>query len=167
MQSNISVKLIETESSPLHVIFTDDDLDDCFFFQEAINEIPLKINLVILNDGIALMHHLKTINYVPHVLFIDVNMPRKNGFECIKEIRQIEAMKNLVIIVYSTSYDKTVANILKMNGADFYIRKPAEFHQLKKIIHYSLLLIHEKDNNQKKQYLLSTDSMESYPEHSY
>jgi CheY-like chemotaxis protein len=72
----------------LRVLLADDDADDCLFFKEALEELPLSTSLTIVNDGDQLMKWLlKNTSRLPHVLFLDLNMPRKNGFECLTEIR--------------------------------------------------------------------------------
>jgi len=84
----------------------------------------------------------------PTILFLDLNMPRKNGYECLTEIKQSEKLKNLYKIVFSTSYDPGIASQLYQNGADHYIRKPEEFAKLKETIYKILLLFLDKDSTQ-------------------
>lgn len=128
-------------SKPLNILLADDDLDDCIFFKEAIEELQLPAQLSTLHDGEQLMKHLnaavKTQN-LPDVLFLDLNMPRKNGFECLSEIKVNQKLKQLPVIIFSTSFEQDVVNLLYKNGAEYFIRKPSEFSQLKKIIHQTI-----------------------------
>ena len=78
---------------------------------------------------------------LPQVLFLDLNMPRKNGFECLTEIKSSEKLKELPVIIFSTSFEQDVVNLLYKKGGHYYIRKPAEFSQLKKVILEALTLI--------------------------
>ena len=78
---------------------------------------------------------------LPDVLFLDLNMPRKNGFECLSEIKQNSKLKLLPVIVFSTSLEQEVVNQLYQNGAQYFIRKPPEFRQFKKIILHVLTII--------------------------
>ena len=95
-----------------------------------------------VNDGVMLMNHLKyEVDKIPDALFLDLNMPRKTGFECLAEIKQHHKLKQLPVIIFSTSFDNTIANKLHEQGAHFYIRKPAEFSDLKNIISESLKLL--------------------------
>ena len=80
-------------------------------------------------------------NALPHVLFLDLNMPRKNGFECLSEIKQNDKLKKLPVIIFSTSFEQEVVNQLYQNGAHYFIRKPSEFSQFKKIIQHTLTTI--------------------------
>src|SRR5690606_25303319 len=99
-------------------------------------------NLSTANDGVELMRLLKNgLPNLPDMLFLDLNMPRKTGYECLAEIRQHKDLKLLPIIVISTSFEHDVVNLLYKNGADFYIRKPGDFTVLKQLIHKAIRLV--------------------------
>jgi len=119
----------------LNLWLADDDEDDCIFFKEALEELPIDSTLVTVNNGDELMHALITKSApLPDVLFLDLNMPRKTGFECLTEIKLNQNLKSLPVIIYSTSLDMEVVNLLYEKGAHHYIRKPGEFSELKKVI---------------------------------
>lgn len=126
----------------LNILLADDDIDDCIFFKQAVNELLLPSNYTAVHDGEQLMRQLtnKT-NTLPHVLFLDLNMPRKNGFECLSDIKCNEKLKQLPVIMFSTSFEQGVVDQLYLNGAHYFIRKPSEFSQFKKIIHQTIALI--------------------------
>ncbi|MBK5284952.1 MAG: response regulator [Bacteroidia bacterium] len=140
----------------LNILLADDDKDDCLLFKEALEELPLSMHLTIVHDGDQLMKLLtrevvaQYVTPLPDVLFLDLNMPRKNGFECLCEIKQNENLKALPVIMFSTSYprDKTyegeMINTLLKIGAQDYIRKPNDFTQFKQVIHQALSIIAEK-----------------------
>ncbi len=123
-------------------MLADDDRDDCNFFKEALEELPVTANLITVNDGEELMQRLleKTDN-LPDVLFLDLNMPRKSGSECLKEIMQDEKLNKLPVIIFSTSLDTEVVNLLYDKGAQYYIRKPTVFSQMKGMIFNALTLV--------------------------
>ncbi len=126
----------------LNILLADDDTDDCIFFKEALEELPLSTHLTTVHDGEQLMQLLTNeTNELPHVLFLDLNMPRKNGFECLSEIKLNKKLKQLPVIIFSTSFEQEVVNLLYKNGAQYFIRKPSEFSQFKKIIQQTLTLI--------------------------
>ncbi len=135
-------------TTPLHLLLADDDTDDCIFFKEALKELPVSAKLTTVNDGVQLMHFLSKSEVLPDALYLDLNMPRKNGFECLAEIKMDEKLKQLPVIIFSTSFDKEVVNHLHEKGAHFYIRKPAEFHNLKNVIQKSLELIADANKEQ-------------------
>ena len=78
---------------------------------------------------------------LPDVLFLDLNMPRKNGFECLLEIKLNKTLKQLPVIVFSTALEQEGVNQLFKNGAQHFIRKPPEFSKLQKVIQRAITLI--------------------------
>jgi CheY-like chemotaxis protein len=125
----------------IHILLADDDKDDSILFQDILDELPLSTYLTTVFDGDQLMQLLnETKEQLPDVLFLDLNMPRKNGFTCLLEIKRSEKLRSLSVIIISTSYEPEVANLLYKNGARYYIRKPNSFPQLKKLIHQALTL---------------------------
>jgi CheY-like chemotaxis protein len=131
-------------SDPIHVLLADDDADDCLFFKEALEELGYSTSLEIAHNGEQLMNVLaKKVAPVPHVLFLDLNIPRKNGLECLLEIKSSKDLHTLFVVIISTSAEQDIVNLLYKSGAQHYIRKPAEFSQLKKVIHRALSLVAE------------------------
>ena len=125
-----------------NLLLADDDSDDCLFFQEALDELPMECILTTVNDGVELMTYLtQTTSKLPKALFLDLNMPLKSGFECLSEIKLIENLKQLPVIIFSTSFDTKVIDSLYANGASYYIRKPGEFDSLKKVINAAISLV--------------------------
>jgi len=136
----------------LHIILADDDIDDRLFFEKALKEIPIPNRLTIVNDGEQLMNYLiENVDHLPDVLFLDLSMPRKTGFECLTEIKESKILKDLPVIMISTSFprdNKYEQNIIKMLysiGAMDYIRKPGDYQTLKEAIHTSLIKVIEKN----------------------
>jgi len=133
----------------LNILLADDDTDDCIFFKEALDESVLSMHLTTVHDGEQLMQLLiNETNELPHVLFLDLNMPRKNGFECLSEIKLSKKLNKLPVIIFSTSFEQEVVNQLFINGAQYFIRKPSDFSQFKKIIQQSLVLIWQENISQ-------------------
>ena len=126
------------------IFLADDDDDDCLFFKEALDELPVSITLTTVHDGEQLMKLLsKTADQLPPLLFLDLNMPRKNGFQCLTEIKQDERLKRLSVIIFSTSLQQEVADLLYNNGAHYFILKPASFKDLKKVIHRVIMIMEQ------------------------
>ena len=128
-----------------YILLADDDEDDNILFQEILDELDLITQLETANDGERLMQLLNEKELLPDILFLDLNMPRKNGFECLTEIKRAEKLKKLPVIIFSTSYETETINLLHKNGAHYYIRKPNDFTQFKKIICQVLTLTLQKD----------------------
>jgi len=69
-----------------NLLLADDDTDDCFFFREALGELPFMSTLTTVNNGVELMNRLTDQSYhLPDILFLDLNMPLKTGIECLME----------------------------------------------------------------------------------
>lgn len=141
----------------LNIVLADDDKDDCFLFDEAVEELPLAVNLTIVHDGVELMQFLAdaTDNF-PDALFLDLNMPRKNGFECLSEIRKNNKLTRLPIIIFSTSFDPEIADQLYKKGAYYYMRKPSGFSKLSKAIHQALTQIKQSNGQPPKEKFILT-----------
>jgi CheY-like chemotaxis protein len=125
-----------------NLLLADDDTDDCIFFKEVLEDLPYVVTLSTVNNGVALMKVLnEQMSDLPDALFLDLNMPLKSGFECLMEIKLIDKLKSLPIIIFSTSLNPTVVNKLYEQGANYYIRKPGEFPSLRKVIEEAIRLI--------------------------
>jgi CheY-like chemotaxis protein len=123
------------KTQPIPILLADDDEDDCLFFRDAFKEIKINTEVHIVNDGVELLNHLSQPHIVlPHVLFLDLNMPRKNGLECLKEIKSITRFKDIVIAIYSTSASEEDIEETFVKGANVYIKKPSDFQTLKKVL---------------------------------
>jgi CheY-like chemotaxis protein len=126
----------------MNILLADDDTDDCMFFKEALEELFLPTDLTAVHDGEQLMQLLTSeTTKLPHVLFLDLNMPRKNGFECLSEIKLNAKLNGIPVIIFSTSFEHETVNQLHKSGAHYYIRKPSQFSQFKSLIQQSLEFI--------------------------
>lgn len=134
--------------APIKILLADDDKDDRFFFEKALSEISIASDLSIAHDGEQLMQHLsENLKNLPDVLFLDLNMPRKNGFECLTEMKENKKLKHIPVVMFSTSYprdknyERDMINMLYKIGALDFIRKPDDFSVLKKVIQDSLMKV--------------------------
>ncbi len=142
------------------ILLADDDADDCLLFRDALGELLLDTKLSTVPNGEQLMEVLSRMDPLPDLLFLDLNMPRKNGFDCLKEIRGSKRLHFLPVIILSTSVEENMVNVLYANGADYYICKPNEFSQLVSVIRVALTKTSETDHPRasRKEFLLSPES---------
>jgi CheY-like chemotaxis protein len=117
----------------IQIVLADDDEDDRDLFEMAIKELTMPINLALFVDGDKLLAHLDK-NKNPDILFLDLNMPLKSGFECLETIRAWERFKTLPVIILSTSNAKRDIDRCYDLGANFYIVKPFSYQELSSII---------------------------------
>lgn len=123
------------EKEYIHIILADDDEDDRLFFTDAFSELKMSTKVQTYNDGVALMEYLnKDEAILPNVLFLDLNMPRKNGIECLQEIKSNDKFKDIAIAIYSTSSSEEHIEETFVLGANVYIKKPNDFNTLKKVL---------------------------------
>lgn len=118
-----------------YIILADDDEDDRLFFTDAFEEIKISTKVLTFKDGVELMNYLNDDNAIlPEIIFLDLNMPKKNGIECLHEIKANEKFKNMAIAIYSTSSSEEHIEETFVNGANIYIKKPNDFSILKKVL---------------------------------
>jgi CheY-like chemotaxis protein len=118
-----------------YVVLADDDEDDRLFFTEAFEELKIRTRVATYNDGVALMDALNNSDAaLPNILFLDLNMPKKSGLECLIELKKDKKFDNMAIAIYSTSSSEEDIENTFVNGANIYIKKPNDFSQLKKVL---------------------------------
>ena len=131
--------------STYSVYYLDDDEDDTLLFEEAVMAIaaqqPFKIQLHVSEDGSNFLEHIENDKAQSKVIFLDINMPVKSGFDYLSELRSNQSLSSVPVVMYSTSSNED--NILKSQqlGANYYAIKPNSFNDLKKIIQNMMPLI--------------------------
>ncbi|MGC1204119.1 MAG: response regulator [Flavobacteriaceae bacterium] len=119
----------------IHIILADDDEDDILFFTDAFDELKINTKVNTFKDGVELMNYLnKDEAHMPNVLFLDLNMPKKSGLECLTEIKASHKMSEIAIAIYSTSASEEDIEKTFVLGANIYIKKPSDFKKLKKAL---------------------------------
>ena len=147
-----------TQNQPKKIFLAEDDADDRMFFEDVLKEVSADTNLVMADDGVELMNVLgETVPPPPDMIFLDLNMPRKNGFECLKEIRETAKLREIPVIIFSTSDNAQAIDKTYSLGANFYMQKPRSFALLKKAIETILTKNMESGGTQvsKEKYLLA------------
>ena len=115
-----------------NIILAEDDEDDQMFFKEALHEISSEIDLHINDNGEELMSTLtKECSLIPDIIFLDLNMPLKDGFTCLKEIRVNDKFKDCSVIILTTSNNPEHIELAYQFGADLFVSKPNNFYDLK------------------------------------
>lgn len=114
-----------------NILLADDDRDDRFFFSMAITEMEIGLKLEMVKHGEELMEYLTRDDItIPDILFLDLNMPRKNGFDCLREICNSTLLKDLFVIIYSTSSSQRDIEETFRLGANLFINKPNSYEDL-------------------------------------
>ena len=119
----------------IHILLGEDDPDDSMLFIQALDETKLTSVVNIADNGAKFVDHVDgKSNSVPDIIFLDVNMPLKNGIECLQALRSKDDYKSVPVIMYSTSGTKGEIESCYEKGANYYVVKPFSFDAIKKMV---------------------------------
>ena len=107
-----------------YIVLADDDKDHGVLFERILKEVEPSKKLSVVHNGEELLSLLTQV--IPEILFLDLRMPCKNGIECLQEIRNTPELKDLKVVVYSSSSHMTDIQRCYLHKADLYMVKP--FH---------------------------------------
>ncbi len=135
------------------IFIADDDNDDLLFFKDALGKIDDSIKLETVSDGVSLLSLLSHLK--PDLLFLDLDMPGKNGLECLLEIRSNPNLINLPIVVFSSTTRPANIETAYEMGADLFFIKPPNYNDLISSIRAILQLKWEIPSQVKDQYYVN------------
>ena len=107
-----------------HLLVAEDDEDDFLTLLEIVMKIKMEFDLTRVRDGEELLRTLATDPSPFDVLFLDINMPKKNGLQCLSEIRTIKSLDNFPVVILSTTQDEESVQRAYAAGANLYFVKP-------------------------------------------
>lgn len=113
------------------ILLIDDDEDDQLIFTDAVSELTSNVECDVANNGVEAITYLDSNSVIPSHIFLDLNMPRMNGFECLEIIKASKAFKNIPVTILSTSNDPSDRRKATRMGAERFISKTADFNELK------------------------------------
>lgn len=123
------------------VLIAEDDRDDRLLMEEGFRENEYTNTLIFVNDGEELIDYLlRQGNYklrgeaLPDLIFLDLNLPKKDGRECLKMIKKHPVIKRLPVIVFSTSNSHLDVKECYELGANCYLSKPQTFKELTEML---------------------------------
>ena len=106
------------------IFLIDDDKDDQQFFLKSISEIDNTIHCDFANNGKDALEKLNTLASAPDMIFLDINMPLMNGFECLTELRKQDRFIDTPIVILTTSKANTEVQNARVLGANVFLTKP-------------------------------------------
>jgi CheY-like chemotaxis protein len=112
------------------LILTDDDEDEHSFFKEALNALIVDVNFLTFKDGTYLLEYLHSSMFTPDLVFLDINMPLLNGLDTLKQIKAHDKLRNIPVVMYSTSAHKNDIHKAYKQGADLYFKKETSVEKL-------------------------------------
>ncbi len=121
-------------------LIVDDDIDDQELFIEAVSEVDKSINCLAVSSCEEALHVLiDRSESLPDLIFLDLNLPRINGKQCLAAIKKESRLNMIPIIIYSTSSEKRDIEEASELGAAYFLTKPNKFEELCQAIRYVVI----------------------------
>jgi response regulator RpfG family c-di-GMP phosphodiesterase len=118
------------------LFYLDDDTDDLEFFKEVAD--IMDVSVILFNTGNALIERLHNPPPMPAIVFLDLNMPIKSGYEIISEIKESSEFLLLPLVVFSTASERSIVEKCKKLGASLYMRKATSIKEMKTAIEFAM-----------------------------
>lgn len=116
---------MKNERAAKKILLMDDDADDRKYFIEALQEIDSTIECITAKDGLQGLEILQdTADSLPDFIFLDLRMPRYNGKHCLLKIKGDQRLKDIPVIIYTTSKELQDSEEMQGLGAIHFISKP-------------------------------------------
>jgi len=112
------------------LMIVDDDKDDRFFFRSAIRKNNPSYECIEAEDGADALEQLRKAKQLPDFIFLDLNMPKMDGRECLKELKKDKNLNKIPVIIYSTSGYQVDIKVTKELGADYFLTKLSDIYSL-------------------------------------
>lgn len=111
----------------LTCLLIDDDADDLEFFSMAMQRLNKQVHCIAYDDAIEALKELSAdANFLPDFIFLDLNMPRMQGKQLLREMKKLEHLSNVPFIIYSTSSESHDVEETKALGAvDYVVKAPS------------------------------------------
>ena len=134
-------RMSHLKNQPVRIFLADDNQGDCVNFGKALSELNLYSRLTFVNNGEQMIQILNLNETMPpDIIFLDVNMPVKNGYECLDEIRSNPLFANIPVIMMSVSNAVETVTKAYTHGASLFICKPNSFPKLKEMLRQILAM---------------------------
>ena len=117
-----------------NLVLAEDDTEDAEIFRDILIDVSSGIRLSVVSNGLLLMNLLHTTQEPPDIIFLDMNMPLKNGLQCLREIRNFDKWNHIRIIILSTSSQPELVKTAYELGAELYLEKPTSYSKFKMLI---------------------------------
>ncbi|KQS24902.1 response regulator [Dyadobacter sp. Leaf189] len=145
-----------TQDKQFQILLADDDDDDTFLFREALEQVSPNSQLSVASNGVELTDNIHSTEPKPDLIFLDMNMPVKNGLECLEEIRATPGFEDTPIIILSTSVAQYLWESAYKGGANLYIQKPTSFAGLVNVLEKCLFhSLNQATPTQVEQFLIT------------
>lgn len=114
------------------ILLVDDDADDQLFFMDAISAIDQSLHCDVVSNGLEAIKRLSHVPPAhPSIIFLDLNMPKMNGYECLEQLKTSEGTKGIPVIIFTTTNNPKEAERTRKMGARDFLTKTSDFKKLK------------------------------------
>ena len=125
-----------------HILVAEDSAVDAFFLQRAFNRAGMAVTLHVVRDGQVVVDYLEGVgqfrdrarNPLPRLLLLDLHMPRLNGFDVLRWLRQRPAFQGLEVVIFTSSEEPRDVNRAFGLGANAYLVKPHSIDELNALV---------------------------------
>jgi len=115
-------------------LLIDDDTDDTFLFNEVLQQVDPTVVFLSAANGQEALDTLRSAAMLPDVIFLDLNMPRMDGRQCLSALKRDHQLKHIPVIIYTTSSHPLDVEQTLQNGAACFITKPTDTRALINIL---------------------------------
>ncbi|MFN8302362.1 MAG: response regulator [Saprospiraceae bacterium] len=129
------------KTKPLLILMADDDEDDRFLTQTAFEECNLECKLLFAKDGTEVLELLdneknksESVRELPNLILLDLNMPRKNGWQVLNELKSSESLKHIPVLIFTTSKSPEHVLMSYSLGANSFITKPSSYNTMLEVV---------------------------------
>jgi CheY-like chemotaxis protein len=127
------------------LMIVEDDVDDRIYFCNAVKKIDENIKCLEAWNGAQAIEILKNLKKLPDFIFMDINLPIMNGLDCLEYIKEDEILKNIPVIIYTTSKYQKNSDYTRELGAASFITKHVDTKELPALIRSAMEKV--KHNN--------------------
>ena len=120
--------------SEVRILLVEDNDGDILLTQEALKEGKIRNHIIVARDGQEALDMLNTIDILPDLILLDINLPRVDGFEVLTTIKTDERLKSIPVIMLSTSGTETDILTSYNNYANCFITKPVDFTRFMDVV---------------------------------
>ena len=118
----------------MKILLIEDDLDDIELLQEALLSRNISFSIHSINDGAKAMEYIRICSDCPDIIILDFNLPKVHGREIIREIKSLTALKNIPLMILTTSSAKEDIAYAYEQGADQYLVKPTDIKEINEMV---------------------------------
>lgn len=129
----MSSSVKDPDLKSINILLVDDDSDEFYLFNEALEHTGLVVTMKCINNVNALHEYLQN-NHYPDIIFLDLNMPYKDGLEWLRDIRNNPILKDAKVVIYSTTKISSMVKDCYNAGADLFVVKPEDFLGMVKVV---------------------------------